>query len=112
MYTGSLPTFSNREDWIFDLKFIDSESGETVDFTGCTIEIVVRGNDRCVILSGSTDDGKITSPELGVAEITFLASQVHNICAGSYPVGITIEGSGETVQLFSGTVSVVDGVVA
>jgi hypothetical protein len=110
MYTGSLPTISNRADWKFEIGLTDSDTGETIDFTGCTIEIDVRDDNRCIVLHGTTSD-KISIPQIGVAQISFTPADVRNLCAGSYSAGITITGNGETMQLFAGSVSVVDGVV-
>jgi hypothetical protein len=110
MYTGSLPTISNRADWKFQIGLTDSDTGETIDFTGCTMQIDVRDDGNCLLLSGSTSD-KITVPEVGVAQIWFTTPDVHGLCAGTYKVGITVTGNGETVQLFAGSVPVVDGVV-
>lgn len=110
MYTGTLPTISNRADWKFQLGLIDSDTGENVDFTGCILDIVVRDESHCMMLSGTSSD-KITVPEIGVAQIWFTESDVQGLCAGSYSAGITITGNGETMQLFAGSVTVIDGVV-
>lgn len=111
MYTGSLPTISNRADWKIQIQLIDSDTLKTIDFTGCTMEIAVRDENRCVKLHGSTSD-KITVPETGVAQIWFTEDDVDGLCVGTYNVGITITGNGETMQLFAGSVPVVDGVVS
>lgn len=110
MYTGSLPTISNRADWKFQIQLVDSDTGETIDFTGCTMQITLRDDGDSVVLSGSTSD-KITVPEVGVAQIWFTEDDVDGLCAGTLKAGITITGNGETMQLFAGTAPVVDGVV-
>lgn len=110
MYTNSLPDISNRADWKFHIGLTDSDTKDAIDFTGCTMEIAVRDDKRCIVLSGTTSD-KITVPEIGVAQIWFTEIDVHNLCAGSYSAGITITGNGETMQLFAGSVTVIDGVV-
>lgn len=110
MYSGSLPTISNRADWKFLIALIDADTGESIDFTGCTLQIAVRNEDGRIVLSGDSTD-KITVPEVGVAQIWFTMDDVRNLCAGSYSAGITITGNGETMQLFAGSVPVVDGVV-
>lgn len=111
MYTGSLPTMPNRADWKFQIQLVDSDTGEVIDFTGCTMEIAVRDDGNCILLSGSLSD-KITVPEIGVAQFWFVPADVHNLCPGSYNAGITVTGNGETMQLFAGSVTVVDGVVS
>lgn len=115
MYSGPLPEISNRADWKYQIRLIDADTGETVDFTGCTMAIAVRDDNGSVVLSGalsipaSTSD-KITVPEIGVAQIWFTPADVRNLVAGSYSAGITITGSGQTMQLLAGSVPVVDGV--
>lgn len=111
MYTGSLPTISNRADWKFELELTDNDTGEVIDTTGCTMNIVVRDGKGAIKLQGDTTD-KINTLATGVIQIWFTEDDVDGICAGQYDAGLTITGNGETVQLFIGTVPVVDGVVA
>jgi len=110
MYSGSLPTISNRADWQFEIGIVDVDTGEAVDLTGCTVDIALRDDKGCIVLCGDSTD-KITFPEIGVLQVWFTTQDVHNLCAGAYDAGITITGNDLTMPLFSGSVTVVNGVV-
>lgn len=116
MYTGSLDTFSNREDWKARFRVIDGGpdgSGEDVDLTGCTVTLGVYEN-KCQRFTGSTTDGIITLSEyttgvFSIIEWTVPETTTKGFCAGSYDIGITISNDDQTMQLVVGTVAVVDG---
>ena len=118
MYTGSLPTISNRADWKFEIELTDNDTSEVIDTTNCTMNILVRDGRGSVLLEGALSNpsdaaDKITVLATGVIQVWFTEDNVDGLVAGSYDAGMTITGStGEVVQLFVGTVSVIDGVVA
>lgn len=110
MYEGSLGKVSNREDWIQTIECVD-ENGADVTITGATIELAVRKNgDSTATLTADTTDGiTISTPSF---TFTFDSTDMANLDAGQYEVGVVIEIAGVRTQLIVGTVSIVDGIVA
>lgn len=102
---------SNREDWTIQFYASDEETGEAIDFSGATINFVLRDSGGCQRLAASTDDGTITTPSAGYVDIALTEAQMATLCAGSYPFGCNYEINGVTAQLFVGTASIYDGVV-
>lgn len=102
---------SNREDWTIQFYAEDQDTGEALDFSAADISFSLRDSDRCQLLSASTDDGTITTPQTGYVEIAFTEDQMSSICAGAYSIGCNYELNDVTAQLFVGTASIYDGVV-
>lgn len=100
---------ANNADWKTQFEFTDSETGDVVDFTGATIEVSVKDQNRCQIIEATTGNGKITINSQGFL-LLVPASEMHCICAGQYNVGGVYELNDETISLFTGTLSVIDGV--
>lgn len=112
MYTGYFAETSNRGDWIEAIQLIDVNSGDVIDITGCTVQIAVRNmQSKEQVLSGSTDDGTVTLPDLGVFMWTFLESKMNALCPAAYEVGVRISRDDRTVQLVIGAVNVSEGIV-
>ena len=110
MYIGSLGTVSNRETWEQAVDVVD-ENGDDVTITGATITLAVRKR-------SSTSPEKTLSSSSGITIATprftfrFEESDMDDLCAGTYDVGVTILLNGDTTQLIVGTVTIVDGIVA
>lgn len=103
---------TTAEDWRDTVEVLDAETGELVDLSDCVIKMAVkRHGDRNPILTGSTDDGKITVPDAGHFTWAFPQASRSALCKGSYEVGITISQSEEVMQFLVGTISIIDGVV-
>lgn len=115
MYTGQLEQFSNRADWKARFRVTDSDTGEDVDLTGCTVVLGVYDENKCQIFTGSTSDVitllAYTNPILSVIEWTVGKATTANIRAGTYNVGVTIKNNDQTVQFIDGSVACVDGFV-
>lgn len=121
MFAGSLGTISTAADWRDAISLADQETGDPLDLTGCSITFNVREsetypddygwrgppNSTNAVLSGSTSGGQITITDLGVFQWAFPAPL--NLCPGEHDVGIVISRSGETIQLFLGTIIVERG---
>lgn len=107
MYTGSLPTVANNETWELALSFTDDGTKELIDFTGCLIEMDVRDENRCRLISASTDDGGIVLVEPTVAIMTVAKSVMSKICAGTYSVTMTASRDGRYASLINGYVPVI-----
>lgn len=110
MYTGQAAVFSNREDWKFvPYSVEDDDTGELVDLTSTDIVAEVSDQSGCMLLTGSTDDGKITLVESDTFQILFPRVSVTSICPGTYNVGVTVENAGMTISLIIGTIAVLNG---
>ena len=106
------PRTSNRADWRFWVKNTDPSNGSLVDLPASQVTLQVRRHDgRGPVLSAAPGDGKITSPQAGVLEVRFPASEMRNLCPDTYEVGAIISDGTDTVQLILGAVPVTDGVV-
>lgn len=103
-------TATNNADWIMRLQIADAETGSPIDFSGAAIEIEVKDARGCRMLHGSVSDGKVTLPEVGVIEWNFLVTDMQNLCPGSYKMGGVYELGGATISLFTGDLTVIDGV--
>lgn len=111
MYLTSIEA-SNRADWTVQVSATDADTGDAIDFTGASVTVAVKDETGCQRLLASTDNGKVTLPSIGVIQFTFDDSEMQGLCPATYLVGATYVLSGQTNQLFVGTVNVYDGVVA
>jgi hypothetical protein len=103
---------SNKEDWLIQFSAIDEDTGDDIVFTGATIDFKLRDENGCTRLEASTGAGSITLAIPTVVEIAFTDEQMKTLCAGSYPFGCVYELNSVTAQLFSGSVSIYDGVAS
>lgn len=99
---------SNKADWAFDISATDADTGDDIVFTGATVSFVVKDENNCQKLSASIGSGITVSTT--AIEVSFTASQMGALCAGSYKVGCVYSLNGSINQLLTGTVSVYDGV--
>jgi len=100
---------SNKADWAFDITATDADTGVAIDFTGSLITLTVKDEGDCQVLSATVGSG-ITLIFGTTIEVVFTASQMETLIPGAYKVGAVYSLNGEINQLFSGTVSVYDGV--
>jgi len=101
---------SNQADWIFDVVATNADTGDAVDFSAATaITFEVNDFDGCRRFVGALSSG-VTLPAIGTIEVLVPKATMQNLCAGSYPIGMTYTMNGETDQILIGTVSVYDGV--
>lgn len=127
MYYGHISTASNRADWDEACQVIDYDTGDPIDISLCRITMTVRKLERNpnyyrdgyydyaampvgVVLTGSTDTGEITLPQLGTFEWLFDYTRMSQLFQGEYEIGIRISQDGRTVQLIVGTVKVIEGI--
>lgn len=101
---------ANNADWKTQFQFTDGGTGDFLDFTGANIEIEVRDNDGCRKIEASTGNGKIAIISIGIFEMTVPASEMKCLCPGSYQIGGVYALNGETISLFTGSLSVINGV--
>jgi hypothetical protein len=115
MYTGTLAAASNRADLQFTCEVVDPTTGADIDLTSATISVAIRPQDQSLsILSATSADGsnKVTITGLGTFQVWFTPSDMKQLIAGLYDIGITIlMPTGITFQLIAGVLPVVDGVI-
>ena len=125
MISGSLAPVTNREDFNLQIELWDDEAGEPIDVSDASevvIEIVPRNTASArdygyrehgrAVLSATLSAGQVVSPETGVFECTFTASQMRGLCVGTYDIGGTVTKDDQVVQFLLGTLPVLDGVVS
>lgn len=113
MYDAQLKPVSNRADWLETIELIDDDTGQVItDLTGVTVKIEVRKT-PCYSrsLAGSSDDGHVTYPGNGIIQWHFTRSEMSNLVAGTYEIGVTVTLDDFTEQELIGSLPVVDGVV-
>ena len=89
----------NQVDWTFVGGIRDANTDEELDLSiyTWTFEILEPGS-TCVRLTASTDDGNFTTPETGIFQFTFTASQMATLCPQSYPTRLTMTLLSDTTQ--------------
>jgi hypothetical protein len=124
MYYGHVSTASNRADWQEAVVLTDEDTGELIDISLCRITLSVvkmarsrpddyggqNGYNNAVSLTGSTDTGEITLPDVGTFQWIFVADQMAGLPPGEYQIGVRITQDTRTVQLIIGTVNILEGI--
>lgn len=100
---------ANNEDWFTQCRFTNGETGEPLDFTGADIDVEVW-DDRCRRIKASTGNGKIAIIALGIFEVTVPEAEMCQLCAGMYRMGGVYKLNGQTISLFTGSLSVINGI--
>jgi hypothetical protein len=110
MYTGSLGTVSNKEDWIGISPLIDEDNTE-VTLTDATFEMFVcsQNDPNTAILTASTANGKITLPTTTSFQWAFTPGDMDDLCAGTYDVFLRVTIDSVVTQILSCSVSIVEG---
>ena len=101
-------------DWAQAVELIDASTNLPLS-DGDEAEFELQVDDRCGarMLTASTDDGTITMPEENVIQWRFTPEQHAGLCAGStYSVGLVMTTVTGTIQLLTGTLAYIDGVVS
>lgn len=129
MYTGHVSTASNRADWSETIVLTDEETGELIDISACRITMTVlhrprnpnnytrdgyyglpdTGLSAGIALTGSTDTGEITLPDVGTFTWSFSADRMAALPQGEYQLGLRISQDSRTVQLIIGTANIAEG---
>lgn len=130
MYFGNINTVSNRADWQEVIVLTDEDTGDQIDISQCRITLsIVRaprdpnfylrdgyyglvnyGYAGGVLLTGSTDTGEVTLPDVGTFQWLFTADRMGALSQGEYLVGVRISQDDRIMQLFAGTVKIVEGI--
>lgn len=107
MYQISFVPQLNTVDWTFTGGIRDASTNEELDLSiyNWTFEILDGG---CVRLTASTDNGKFTTPELGIFQFTFTDSEMGTLCPKTYDTRLTMELDGQSQALSVGPLPIVD----
>lgn len=109
MWTGNLVPVSNREAWSDTVSY--SPADGSVIPTLDEIVVTIRGQ-SCSPQTKKLSTGDITNDSVsGQFTFVFAESEMRALRPGSYGVGMVVTIAGASLQLFSGAIEVLDGVV-
>lgn len=126
MYLVNFARQSNASDWIDTVELRSEDDASLIDLTGWSVTMQVwpstyRGagtnggwsgwNGGTPVLEATTANGKVTVPSTGVIQWTVRASELADLPAGTYEVGLTMTKSPDTVQILIGQLPIVNGVI-
>jgi len=102
---------SNTADFIFEISAVDADTGVDIDFTTALATFTVLDESGGQVLTGTITDGHITVVTT-VMTVKFTATEMSALNSGSYSVGCVYQIAGVTSPLFTGTLSVYDGIAS
>lgn len=120
MYTGQVAQISNKATWRKSARLINKRDQTVADLTNpdlnLDIVVTIRGmngsdygsNNIMPLVIGSLDNGKVTVPGPGF-QWQFEDSDLRNLCAGTYRLGVKVTINDFVVDLIAGTIAVVEG---
>lgn len=128
MYTGQFAVISNKATWQSDVvELVDEDNGTTTDLSNTeigTVEIAVTIFDvpagccaHCIRATASTTVvNGVTTAGNGKASIVgpgfdwkFEVSDLSNLCAGTYGLGVKVTINGFVTDVIIGTIAVFEG---
>lgn len=101
---------TNNADWKTVFEFSYDDTGEAIDFTGATLKIDVKDQRGTLLIDATTDNGLLSIVDIGRVEMSIPASAMESLCPGTYNIGGVCRVDGVPISLFTGTVTVIDGV--
>lgn len=109
MLQARLDPISTYSDWIISILLRDSETGDHLDLTGCSVELGVRKTgDQSVTTVATTSGGEITFPDTGYIHAQILYGD-YAFDIGEYDVRLKLSRDGFTESFIIGTLPVIDG---
>jgi hypothetical protein len=110
MYAIKGFTATDDADWAETIELIDGTTNSALDASDLEFELQVKDCDN-VVLQASTADNSITRPSDSEIAWRFPKAQMGGLCPGTtYKVGcVYIDESGNTEQLFVGSLALIDG---
>ena|SRR6185436_196334 len=115
MFMGQVDAISNKATWrskVYEL--VDEDDGTTTDLTAVTaLDIVAtirsaREAPYNVLATASIANGKVTIPGPGF-QWQFEVSDLTDLCAGTYCIGVKVTMDGFIVDLIIGDLPVIEG---
>jgi hypothetical protein len=109
MYTGSMGSVSNREDWIVNISLV-GDDGASFDLTGSEIVAFVcrEGCSNNPVLSASVGNGIVLTDNYTM-QWHFSEEQMASLCPQQYDVFCRVERDAITTQILSANVAIVEG---
>lgn len=109
MYTGSMGSVSNREDWIVDISLV-GDDGTSFDLTGSEVVAYVckRGCPNSPVLSASIGEGIVLTDDYTM-QWHFSEEQMASLCPQQYDVFCRVERDDITTQLLAANIAIVEG---
>jgi hypothetical protein len=100
MYQINFPAQLNTVPWTFTGGIKDAGTGDDLDLSlySWKFEVLDRENCSCVRLTASTDNGKFTTPETGIFQFSFTASDMATLCPNTYDTRLTMTLISDTTQ--------------
>lgn len=110
MYTGSLGSVSNREDWIFSFTLADASNNELA-LNGAAFNLFVCNPDTTSIsiISGSLADVISLGADTFTVTVNVPKATMAQLCAGNYAVFLRMLLNGVNSQIIAAELSVTDG---
>lgn len=115
MYDITFPSPNSASGWSARVELFNDVTGEPLFTTFDDVSFALAVENDCGrrMLSGSTDDGRITRPSAHIPQWTFTASEMGAFEPGcKYKMGLSVTTSGGTTALAVGSFTFTDGVVS
>lgn len=111
-YQITFPAQSNRASWVF-LGQVSDLDDDPIDLSLCSMVFAVRDKNGQLKLEASTDNGKLTYPDIGKFRWFFTVEEMRGLCAEQHSTGLTLtnDDGTQTVQFAVGPLAIMDGVV-
>ncbi len=108
MYQINFPAQLNTVDWTFIGGIRDANTNEDLDLSIYTWKFeILDPISCCVRLTASTENGKFTTPELGIFQTSFTDSEMSTLCPQSYPVRLTMALGDQSTGFSVGSLPIV-----
>lgn len=110
MYTASLGSVANQEDWVVSFSLVDAtETPLTLAAAAVSVFVCGLDNTSQSLLTVSSGSGVACSADGFTITWTVLQAQMKQLCAGNYLVFVRMLLNGVNSQIMSAGLSVVDG---
>jgi hypothetical protein len=102
-------------DWAQAIELMDADTNLPLDLTGASFDLAIgdRWGDSRYLSVSTDDDAELVIIAPNIVEWVFPAARLNGLCSGiTYPVGLTMTTDTGTIQIFLGTLAVLNGVVS
>lgn len=102
-------SWTNKADWTVQVQANDADTGDLIDLTDAEINVRIIDDRGCQKLNATVGDG-VSIIGTGIFEFSFDADQMRCLCPGSYQIGCVASVNGATMQIFVGSLAIIDGI--